>query len=480
MLERMPSRVLMVASEGAPFAKTGGLADVIGALPVALAAEGWQTAVVMPRYGAAPLDGARRVFEPLWIWLGPTSGFPVSVWLVEARGVSWFFIDYPPLYDRPGLYGADGDDYPDNHVRFAVLSRAALGVFRHLFAADVIHCHDWQAGLVPVYLRTRFALDPAFLSARTLFTVHNLGYPGLFPRAALPEMGLDGTVFHPGGVEFFGKVSLIKGGLAFADALNTVSPTYAREIQTPEFGFGLEGLLRTRAAVLHGILNGADYSEWNPETDPLIPANYSAADVSGKERCKRELLAEFGLPAEGAGAPLIGIVSRFTAQKGADLIAQAAGRIVAQGFYMVALGTGEPEYEELFRAMAAEYPGRIAVRVAYDNALAHRIEAGADVFLMPSRYEPCGLNQIYSLRYGTVPVVRATGGLDDTIKEGTGFKFREYTADAMLAALHAAAEAFADRERWMSMACRGMREDFSWRASAAAYAELYRKIAARP
>lgn len=479
MPEPTDIRVLMVASEGAPFSKTGGLADVIGSLPPALAGAGCQTAVVLPRYGSTALEGARRVFDPLWIWLNPFNGFPVSIWLVEDRGLSWYFVDHPPLYDRPGLYGIDGEDFPDNHIRFAVLSRAALGVFRHLFPADVIHCHDWQTGLLPVYLRTRFALDPTYMGARTLFTVHNLGYPGLFPRQALPEMGLDDSVFHPDGVEFFGKVSLIKGGLAYADALSTVSPTYAREIQTPEFGFGLDGLLRARASVLHGILNGADYSEWNPETDPHIPANYSAADLSGKERCKRELLAEFGLPAEAASAPLIGIVSRFTAQKGTGLIAQAAGRIVAMGFYMVALGAGQPEYEELFRSLAAEYPGRIAVRVAYDNPLAHRIEAGADLFLMPSRWEPCGLNQIYSLRYGTVPVVRATGGLDDTIKEGTGFKFREYTADAMLAALHAAREAFADRERWVAMACRGMREDFSWRASAAAYAALYRRIAAR-
>ena len=267
---------------------------------------------------------------------------------------------------------------------------------------------------------------------------------------------------------------MLKGGLAFADALGTVSPTYAREIQTPEFGFGLDGLLRTRASVLHGILNGADYSAWDPATDPLIPARYSPEDLSGKAVCKRELLAEFGLPAEAMDSPLIGIVSRFTRQKGADLIAAAAARIAADGFYMVALGTGEPEYEDLFRRMAADHPGRIAVRVAWDNGQAHRIEAGADIFLMPSHYEPCGLNQIYSLRYGTVPVVRATGGLDDTIKSGAGFKFIEYTSDAMMAALREAAEAFADKECWTVMVRRGMREDFSWRVSAAEYAEIGR------
>lgn len=472
-------KVLMVASEATPFAKTGGLADVVGSLPAALKGEGWDAAVVLPRYECIPLDGARRIFDHLWVWLNPLSGYDTSVWLTEAGGIPYFLIDYPPLYDRPGLYTDGGVDYPDNHIRFAVFCRAALGVFRHLFRADVIHCHDWQAGLVPVWLETRFARDPTYLGSPTLFTVHNLGYHGLFPAEALPDLGIDAAAFRPDGLEFFGKASMLKGGLAFAHALSTVSPTYAREIQTPELGFGLDGLLRARAGVLHGILNGADYSAWSPETDPLIPANYSECDLSGKTVCKRELLAEFGLPPEAIASPLIGIVSRFTRQKGADLIAAAAGRMVAAGFFMVALGTGEPEYEEVFRRMAADYPGRIAVRVAYDNAQAHRIEAGSDIFLMPSRYEPCGLNQIYSLRYGTVPVVRATGGLDDTIKDGTGFKFREYDADAMLAALLDAARAYTEKERWMAMVRSGMREDFSWRVSAAKYAALYRQLTAR-
>lgn len=467
----------MVASEAAPLAKTGGLADVVGSLPAALAAEGWQAAVVLPRYGSVPLDGARRIFDRLVIRLG-SEDYQTSVWVAEAGGTAHFLVDCPPLYDRPGYYGVAGADFPDNHIRFAVFCRAALEVHRRLYRADVIHCHDWQSGLVPTYLRTLFARDPTFMGARTLFTVHNLGYRGLFTPAVLPEIGLDAGVLRTDRLEFFGDVSLIKGGLAHADALSTVSPTYAQEIQTPEYGEGLDGLLRARAGVLHGILNGADYGEWDPETDPLIEANYTAADLSGKAACKRALLAEFGLPAEAITSPLIGIVSRFTSQKGADLIAGAAGRIAAQGFLMVALGTGEPEYEDLFRAMAVEYPGCIAVKVGYDNALAHRIEAGADLFLMPSRYEPCGLNQMYSLRYGTVPVVRATGGLDDTIREGTGFKFREYSGDAMLAALRAAAGAFADGERWNAMMRRGMGEDFSWRASAAEYASLYRRLKA--
>jgi starch synthase len=351
-------------------------------------------------------------------------------------------------------------------------------VARYLFQADILHCHDWQAGLVPAYLRTTFATDPTFLGVRTLFTVHNLGYQGLFPKTALAGAALDPALFRPDAMEFFGRVSYIKGGIALADALNTVSPTYAREIQTPEYGFGLDGALRARAGVLSGILNGVDYREWSPDVDPLIPANYSPGDLGGKRICKQKLLEEFGLPAEAMDRPLIGIVSRFTRQKGTDILAEVAADIVAEGVYLVALGTGEPEYEEFFRRMEIEHPGRIAVRVGFDNGLAHRIEAGADMFLMPSRYEPCGLNQMYSLRYGTVPVVRATGGLNDTIEDGTGFKFADYSGQALLAAVRTAAGAYSDVAVWREMMCCGMRQDFSWKASAAAYAALYRQLLA--
>ena len=255
-----------------------------------------------------------------------------------------------------------------------------------------------------------------------------------------------------------------------------MSPTYAREIQTPEYGFGLDGALRARADVLTGILNGVDYREWSPDVDPLLPAHYSPEDLSGKRVCKEHLLREIGLPAEAMERPLAGIVSRFTRQKGTDLVAQIAGSLVEMDAYLVALGSGEPEYEDFFRRLAAEFPGRVAVKVGFDNALAHRIEAGSDLFLMPSQYEPCGLNQIYSLRYGTVPVVRATGGLDDTIEESTGFKFRDYGAEAFLAAVRAAIRAYEDHDSWQEMMRRGMRKDFSWTASAAAYSALYRKL----
>jgi starch synthase len=466
----------MVASEVLPLAKTGGLGDVVGALPGALQALGDEVAVVIPRYGFIDLKDLRRVWDNVPVYLG-LARYDISIYLYSG-GFPIYLIDCPRLFDRPGLYGEAGADYPDNHIRFAVFARAALSVARLLFRADVLHCHDWQTGLVPVYLRTRFSTDPTFLGTKTLFTIHNLGYRGLFPAAALVAAAIDPAVYRPDGLEFFGQVSYIKGGIVFADALSTVSPTYAREIQTPEFGWGLDGALRARAPVLHGILNGVDYAEWSPETDPYIPARYSADDLSGKSVCKLELLAEFGLPSHAIEEPLIGIVSRFAWQKGTELIAQIAGEILDLGMYLVVLGSGETEYEDWFRRLAAEYPDRIAVRIGFDNATAHRIEAGADLFLMPSRYEPAGLNQMYSLRYGTVPVVRATGGLNDTIEESTGFKFTEYSGNALLAALRTAALAFADRTAWEALMRRGMQQDFSWGRSAAAYSALYRELKA--
>ncbi|MFN7994503.1 MAG: glycogen synthase GlgA [Bryobacteraceae bacterium] len=471
-------KILMVASEAAPFAKTGGLADVVGSLPAALKSLGHDVAVLIPRYASVDLKSARRVYDALPVWLPPTR-YDTSLYLIE-RDVPFYFLDCPPLFDRPGLYGEAGEDYPDNHIRFAVLAQGALALCRHVFRPDILHGHDWQAGLVPVYLRALYRNDPTFAAIRTLFTIHNLGYHGLFPAEALAEIDLaDAGIFIPDGVEFFGKVCYLKGGLEFSTYLNTVSPTYAREIQTPEYGFGLDGVLRARSSVLTGILNGVDYAQWDPAMDPLIPANYSPADLSPKRICKQELVREFGLPDEAMDAPLIGIVSRFTSQKGADLIAEIADGIVAEGFYLTALGAGEPQYEELFEAMAARHPSRVAVRFGYDNGLAHRIEAGSDLFLMPSRYEPCGLNQIYSLKYGTVPVVRATGGLDDTIESGTGFKFWQYGGEALLGALRAARAAFADQDGWRSMMLAGMAKDFSWRVSAGQYARLYERLAGR-
>jgi starch synthase len=467
----------MVSSEAQPLAKSGGLADVVGALPAALREVGDEAAVVVPRYGSIDLKRTRRVYDGIAVYLGPDR-YDIAIYQAPAD-FPYYLVDCPPLFDRKGLYGESGMDYPDNHIRFAVFARAALAVARYLFRTEIFHCHDWQAGLVPALLRSSFATDPTYLGVKTLFTIHNLGYQGLFPRTAMAEAALDPDLFRPDGLEFFGHISYIKGGIAFADALNTVSPTYAREIQTPEYGFGMDGALRARSSDLTGILNGVDYNVWNPEIDTLIPARYSADDLAGKRVCKEQLVQEFGLPPAAMDRPLIGIVSRFTRQKGTDLLAEIAGQLVADDLYLVALGSGEPEYEAFFRQMATDHPGRIAVRIGFDNGLAHRIEAGSDMFVMPSRYEPCGLNQIYSLRYGTVPVVRATGGLDDTIDEGTGFKFWEYSGPAFLGAVRAAAGAFGNPQAWQDMMRRGMHKDFSWKASATLYSALYRRLLGR-
>ena len=470
------AKVLMVASEAVPFVKTGGLADVVGALAGALAAGGDEVAVVLPKYRLARIERIERVFYDLKIWLGIDS-YAVGVDSVSRGGVTYFFIDCPALYNRPGLYNERNEDYPDNHIRFAVLSRAALEIVRYLFRAQVVHCHDWQASLVAPYARHLFGGDPTFFNLRILLTIHNLGYQGIFPRAALAEMGLDGRVFEREGMEFYGQVNVLKGGIVWSDAITTVSPTYAREIQSPENGFGLDGLLRTRASVLNGVLNGVDAVEWNPETDRHLRQPYSSRHLEGKQANKLALLAEFGLP-ELAERPLIGIVSRLADQKGFDLFATIRDDLMAEDVALVTLGTGDPRYEEMFRDLARRYPGRAGVRIGYDNALAHRIEAGADIFLMPSRYEPCGLNQMYSLRYGTLPVVHATGGLNDTIDEGTGFKFREYSAPALMTAIRAALAAFGDPDGWRERVLRGMSKDFSWSQSASEYAALYRRLLA--
>ncbi|HVP48982.1 MAG TPA: glycogen synthase GlgA [Bryobacteraceae bacterium] len=466
-------KVLMVASEATPFAKTGGLADVVGSLPGALRSFDCEVAVLIPRYRAIDLGSARRIYDSLPVWLG---GVQHQTSLYQAGETPFYFLDAPALYDRDGLYGDSDGDYPDNAVRFAVLSRAALAVARRVFRPQILHCHDWQSGLVPVYLRTVFACDPTFLGIKTLFSIHNLGYQGLFPPAVLPQVGLDRRVFNIKGLEFFGQVSLIKGGLNYSDALSTVSRKYALEIQTPEYGFGLDGVLRARSADLYAILNGIDYGNWDPQTDPYIAAQYSPGDLSGKRLCKQDLIGEFGLPELAVTRPLLGVISRLTPQKGTELLIEIAPQLVEEDLYLVVLGSGDPVYEEALQTVAAACPDRIGVRFGYDESLAHRIEAGADVFLMPSQYEPSGLNQMYSLRYGTVPVVRATGGLDDTIDEGTGFKFQEYSAEAFLAAVRAAAAAYQDRQGWEALMRRGMLKDYSWRASAAEYAALYQKV----
>jgi starch synthase len=469
-------RILMVASEATPFAKTGGLADVLGALPAALAERGEQVAVVLPAYRENRYPRpAREAYRNLYIPIGP--GYMADIHEVVERGATYYFVRCPALYDRDGIYGTSAGDFPDNHLRFAVLSMAALGVARHLFRPEVLHLHDWQAALAPVYLREHFPGDPTFMGLKTLLTIHNLGYQGLFPPAALAQIALGPGLMNPEQLEFFGQVNFLKGGIAFSDAVSTVSKGYAREIQTPEYGFGLDGFLRRHGPVT-GILNGVDYEEWNPETDRWIAKSYSAADLSGKRACKQGLLAEYGLPQDDPDRPLLAIISRFAAQKGFDILADTASRLLAEDLNLVVLGSGDRLYESMFRALAAAFPRKVGLHVGYDAGLSHRIEAGADMFLMPSRYEPCGLNQIYSLKYGTVPVVRATGGLDDTIDEDTGFKFRDYSGDALLDAVRLALRAYGRLDSWVRRMRRGMEKDFSWRASAGEYLALYQRILA--
>jgi starch synthase len=471
--------VLMVSSEATPWAKTGGLADVVGALPAALAAHGHPVAVVIPRYMDAATAPASLVYENLWIPVG-SRYYNTSIWELRTESVITYFVDQPELFDRPGLYGDHHGDFPDNHIRFALLSKAALEISRLLFQTDIFHCHDWQASLLPVFLQEM--VDPYFLRAKTLLTIHNLGYQGLFDPAALRDLGLPANLFHSDAMEFWGKVNLLKGGIVFADALTTVSKRYAEEIQTREYGFGLDGLLVKRRASLHGILNGVDYSQWSPESDPLIAVRYSAQDLSGKRACKLELMREMELPDDAMDRPLVGIVSRFAGQKGFDLLRDVIAGFFDQDVSLVVLGNGEQIWEDFFRDLPASFPGRAAVRIGYDDTLAHRIEAGSDMFLMPSRYEPCGLNQIYSLRYGTVPVVRATGGLDDTIteipvSEATGFKFHDYNGKALLDAIRRARATWQNQEIWAAMMARGMQKDFSWAASAGEYSRLYSELA---
>lgn len=467
----------MVASEAAPFVKTGGLADVLGSLPAALVKRGEEVAVVLPRYRSALIDSSARIWRQMPLSVGHHE-FKVAIDQVIRHGVRYLFVDCPPLFDRAGIYNELNADYRDNHIRFALLNQAAIGIARYIFRPHVFHAHDWQAGLVAPYLRSTFAGDPTFFGTKCVLTIHNLGYQGNFWGVPVGEIGLDSRLYHMEGVEFNGMISFLKGGVVFSDAVTTVSPTYAREIQTPEYGFGFDGLLRSRAYKLQGILNGVDYAEWDPVTDPHLPAHFSASDLSGKAECKKALLAEFGLPLH-ADRPLIGIVSRFADQKGFDLVAGIAGPLAQEDVALVVLGSGDKPVEDMFRHLAAGRPDKFGVRIGYDNALAHRIEAGSDMFLMPSLYEPCGLNQIYSLHYGTVPIVRATGGLDDTVDSATGFKFAEFSPRALAGAIGEALHAWQFRDAWTERMRLGMARDFSWDASAAEYQRLYAEVASR-
>jgi len=471
--------ILFVASEVAPWSKTGGLGDVAAALPDALAARGHAVSIVTPRYGS--IDPARLGLHALHRAVR-VNGEPTTLWVKKGKAPVYFVEHERYFGSRTGLYGGGQTDFPDNAERFAYLARAALALPAALgLRPRIVHVNDWQTGLVPFLLRHEHRDDPGLAGARSVFTIHNLAYQGVFPKEVVPTLGLPWNVFRWEQMEFHDALSFLKAGLVFADALTTVSPTYAKEILGPEAGHGLDALLRTRERDLSGILNGIDVHQWDPERDHHLVAPFSAADLSGKVAGKAALQRELGL-AVRPDVPLLAIVSRLADQKGIDLVMASLPELIARDVQLAVLGSGRTDWETALREASATHPGQVGVRIGFDEGLAHRIEAGADVFLMPSRFEPCGLNQMYSLRYGTVPVVRAVGGLEDTVRDydgaggGTGFKFKEYTPAAMMTAVRRALETYRDRKAWRGLMERGMAEDNSWEHSAQGYEALYRRL----
>jgi starch synthase len=475
----------MIASELAPFSKTGGLADVASALPRALGRAGHHVTVVTPRYRGIEAGRWQAEVE------ATVGGTSLSAGLFEeplGPGARALLVECPPLYHRAGLYNSGQVDYDDNPLRFAFLVIAALEwAAGQEHPVSVVHAHDWQAGLAAAYLRQHYSRQPALAQVPSVFTIHNLAYQGIASKSWMPRLGLGWDLFTLDGLEFWDRVSLLKAGVNFSDAVTTVSPTYAEEIQRPEYGFGFDGVMRARREVLSGILNGVDLDAWDPAHDAFLPQPFSATTLAGKAVAKAALLEAFGLPGgdDGLARPLGGIVSRLVVQKGFDLVAEVADALADLGPAFVVLGNGEARYEQMWRTLAARRPDRFGVRIGFDERLAHLIEGGADMFLMPSRYEPCGLNQMYSLRYGTVPIVRATGGLVDSVvpwdaatRRGTGFLFADYSGAAMLGALAEAVGVFADQTQWERLQRNGMKVDFSWDRSAREYVKVYKRVIA--
>jgi starch synthase len=482
-------QITFAASESTPLAKTGGLADVVGALPPELVKLGHQVTVFLPFYArirrlieGEPNYAVRSITIPFRSY----NRFAGVVDGGKRDGVQFYFIDCPELFDRKELYGPAGADYADNSERFGLFCRAVIEASKLLGVPDVFHVHDWQAALIPVYLRTTYLDDPVLRSAATVLTIHNAAYQGKFPPDTTEELLFPWEIFTMDQVEQFDRFNFLKGGVVFSDLLTTVSHKYAEEIQTAEFGELLEGVLHQRAADLHGILNGVDYAQWNPATDGHLAAHYTPENLEGKRICRADVLHAFGLEKLADTTPVIGIVSRLATQKGFGIVAKIVEELADRDLAVVALGTGDPYYENLFRGWAFRHPATVAVQIRYDDALAHKIEAGADMFLMPSRYEPSGLNQMYSLKYGTVPIVRATGGLDDTIEEwdaekgtGTGFKFEGFDPNDLLVEIDRALEAFRDKKGWTRLMRNGMARDYCWSGPAKEYVRVYEEAVQR-
>jgi len=487
-------KVLFATSEAAPFAKTGGLGDVCGALPRELDRLGVQPILVLPAFRSTRAAGVP--IEPT----GVSVEIPIGQKIVRGSylrtrlpnsNVPVYLVDHPPYYDRPELYREAGEDYHDNCERFTFFCRAALEAVERLdLGVDLVHCHDWTSGLIPVYLKTLYRQHPALADLPSVLTIHNLAYQGNFWHWDMALTGIDWKHFNWREMEFHGHLSFLKSGIVFADLLTTVSPTYAREILRPPLSCGLEGALQHRSQSLHGIINGVDYDQWNPSADPYLgPLRYDVTNfTAGKAACKADLQRRVGLP-QRADVPLIAAIGRLADQKGFDLIARVMKQWAPEvDVQWLILGTGEPKFHEALRKLADEFPQRIRVRLEFSDELAHRIEAGADMLLMPSQYEPCGLNQLYSLRYGAVPVVRATGGLADTVVDAqentliagtaTGFAFVEYTSIALAAAIERACRVYADKVTWAQLIQTGMRQDWSWQRSARTYVDLYEQALA--
>ncbi len=480
-----PLKILFATPEAVPFAKTGGLADVAGALPKSLRARGCEVKLVMPYYRMVKDSGLPHQYlgEEIEASLGGEK-LRADVYLGHLnQDIPVYFIGREEFFDRESLYSTPKGDYFDNAERFIFFSKAVLNLCQRIgFSPDILHHHEWQTGLIAAYLKSTLRSDPFYSHTAAVFTVHNIAYQGLFKKEKFALTGLPAEMYNPEGIEFWERVNFMKAGIVYADAINTVSKKYSEEIQTPEYGYGLEGILRKKKANLYGILNGVDYEDWDPSHDTHLATRYDLKDISGKKECKKDLLKEFRLPPSLENVPLLGMISRLADQKGFDLLAEILEPLFALDIGFILLGTGEQKYHDLFAQVAQKYPQKAGVRSAYEDRLAHKIEAGADFFLMPSKYEPCGLNQIYSLKYGTIPVVRATGGLDDTIlhydpatRKGNGFKFSRYDSKEFLNTLKGAIRFYSQPEHWRQLLQNAMSADFSWDKSADAYLQVYRK-----
>ncbi len=454
-------KIVMCASEAVPFAKTGGLADVVGALPIALEETGEEVIVIMPYYKAV-LNAKFDIKE----------GMPYAV---IGKNIKVYFIENDLYFSRDGLYGDKFGDYKDNLARFSYYCKKSLALLKEInFSPNIIHCHDWQSALIPVYLKTVYSKDSFYKSTKSILTIHNLGYQGLFPYEEFPLTGLDKSLFHMDKLEFHGKINLLKGGIVFSDYITTVSPAYSKEIQAKELGFGLEGVLAKRESFLSGILNGINYSIWDPKTDKIIASNYSVSNLQGKQKNKEVLQEICGLPKK-ADIPLFGMVTRLVDHKGLDILAPELEVICKMGLQLVILGIGDLKFHNILESAVKKYPKNLSLHLGFDEVLAHKIYAGSDVFLMPSKYEPCGLGQLISLRYGSVPLVFKTGGLADTVTNKHGFIFEHYKKEDLIKTVRQAIKVFANENRWSQLVINAMKCNFSWEESAKEYLRLYEK-----